>query len=105
MFFRHLTFFPFLLDIVPITVGGKLVVMGSILAGVAIVPSQAAALVEAFLSRQDAKRNRYTVSAEPRAASRDGNKMVLDTSLTCERCGSCLHWENALYCYSCGAEL
>ena len=39
-------------DIVPVTGAGKLIVEGSILAGVAVVPAQAAALVDALLARQ-----------------------------------------------------
>lgn len=40
-------------DITPITWQGRLVVSGSILAGIAIIPAQAAALVEALLVRQN----------------------------------------------------
>eukprot|EP00978_Attheya_sp_CCMP212_P000509 scaffold1008_cov47-Attheya_sp.AAC.3 len=42
-------------DITPITWEGRLVVSGSILAGVAIIPAQAAALVEALLEYQNEK--------------------------------------------------
>lgn len=38
-------------DITPMTWGGKLVVSGSILAGITIIPAQAATLVEALLQR------------------------------------------------------
>jgi voltage-gated potassium channel Kch len=43
-------------DITPITWQGRLVVCAAILAGVAIVPAQAAALVDALVSRRDAVR-------------------------------------------------
>lgn len=44
-------------DITPVTTAGKLVVSGSILAGVAIIPAQAASLVEAFLDAQRQQSN------------------------------------------------
>jgi voltage-gated potassium channel len=40
-------------DLVPITWQGRVIVAGSILAGIAIVPAQAAALIEALLARQN----------------------------------------------------
>jgi hypothetical protein len=40
-------------DIVPVSWEGRLVVSGSILAGVAVIPAQAAVLVEALLARQE----------------------------------------------------
>jgi hypothetical protein len=40
-------------DIVPVSWQGRLVVSGSILAGVAVIPAQAAVLVEALLARQE----------------------------------------------------
>jgi len=43
-------------DITPVTWQGKLVVSGSILAGVAIIPAQAAGLVEALLAREEDRR-------------------------------------------------
>ncbi|KAL3941994.1 MAG: hypothetical protein SGBAC_003738 [Bacillariaceae sp.] len=42
-------------DIVPVTFNGRLVVCGSILAGVAVIPAQAAKLVDAVIASQEEK--------------------------------------------------
>jgi hypothetical protein len=116
-----------LLDITPVTWAGKLVVSGSIIAGVAIVPAQAAALFEALFQKElkDNKINKSnvstaaTITASRRRrntiASSNGSitdttlvsdeKVVLDMVLACRMCGKSLHWSHARYCYSCGEEL
>ena len=93
-------------DIVPMTVAGKLVVCGAILIGVAVVPAQAAALVEALLEREEAKRMSKKKptrdsSIPPAAAS----VISMDTAKSCPQCGATFHWVAAQYCYSCGEEL
>lgn len=82
----------------------RFVVCGSIIAGVAVVPAQAAALVEALLARQASRRPKKRVPSEMRAMNSFSNK-ELDTSLTCENCGSSLHWVEARFCYYCGEDL
>jgi voltage-gated potassium channel len=81
-------------DITPITPEGKLVVSGSILAGVAIIPAQAASLVEALYERQ--------TGATPGGPPRDG---MVDTRTRCPTCGATFHWSDASFCWSCGSEL
>lgn len=88
----------------PVTVAGKFVVCSSIIAGVAIVPAQAAALVEALLARQESRKPKKKVPKDKLAMNSFSNK-VLDTSMICENCGSNLHWADARYCYYCGEDL
>ena len=90
-------------DITPVTWGGKVVVCGSILAGVAVIPAQAAALVEALLARKEAADTRSSRLTSPEKPAME--RMVLDTATTCANCGSSLHWEGAKFCYSCGNNL
>jgi voltage-gated potassium channel Kch len=103
-------------DISPITWQGKLVVCGSILVGVAVVPAQAAALVEALLEREDIKRKsrklsskKMTTPPSPNGStpneSSPNNILALDTGRACPECGATCHWTNAQYCYSCGEEM
>lgn len=108
-------------DVSPVTWQGKLIVCASIVLGVAIVPAQAASLVEALLDREKAKRGSTTTKKkEPRltapetileATLIDGvdstkNEMLaLDTSTSCRSCGASFHWSAAQFCYSCGEEL
>jgi len=92
-------------DISPITWQGKLVVGSSILVGVAVVPAQAAALVEALLEREDAKRrSRSRPSPKAKAASSEQVR-AMDMGTACPQCGATFHWTTAQFCYSCGAEL
>jgi hypothetical protein len=107
-------------DVSPITAQGKLVVCGSILFGVAVVPSQAAALVEALLDRERVKSGREsrigssntsssssTIQSFDQLASTSSSKglLGLDTSKECQNCGAKFHWVDAQYCYSCGEEM
>lgn len=117
-------------DITPVTWQGKFVVSASILAGVAVIPAQAAVLVEALLARQEfreAKENDMTDNAddddktvgvknsaaaavtdstpsEGRSRNSDTN-MVLETGMQCPACGVAMHWSSAKFCYSCGERL
>jgi voltage-gated potassium channel len=93
-------------DVVPLSWQGKLVVSGSILAGVAVIPGQAAELIEALLQRQrenndDRRRRRREKQPLPARAT----TMSLETSMTCPSCGSAMHWSTAEYCWSCGSPL
>lgn len=104
-------------DVSPVTWQGKLIVCASIVLGVAIVPAQAASLVEALLDRERA-RNGKSASNQKKAVVRPETKvaaafigksndemLALDTSTSCPSCGASLHWSSAQYCYSCGEEL
>jgi voltage-gated potassium channel len=94
-------------DITPVTAEGKLVVSGSILAGVAVIPVQAAALVEALLAREQYKSGDSLMSdIRSKASSQRNNpsNMILQTS-ACPNCDAGFHWANAEYCWSCGSKL
>jgi hypothetical protein len=98
-------------DITPMTWQGKLVVSGSILAGVAVIPAQAAALVEALLAR-DAENNPSSYITTPRIMTKPlppqasiGTNLVLETAQTCPSCKAGLHWAQANYCYNCGEKI
>lgn len=96
-------------DITPVTSGGKLVVSGSILVGVAVIPGQAAALFEALLD-YDRQRNmpdaansaKKVVSGPPTPPRAAG---MMDVSIVCNTCGATMHWVDASYCWSCGGNL
>jgi hypothetical protein len=108
-------------DITPVTTGGKLVVCGSILAGVAIIPGQAAALFEALLEsdKQRAELERDlplslaatstdSLDSEPQQqqpTEQQQRGRMLDPVTPCGHCGTTLHWVDATYCWSCGKKL
>jgi hypothetical protein len=104
-------------DITPVTTGGKLVVCGSILAGVAIIPGQAAALFEALLEsdKQRAELERESplslaatnsLDSEPQQQQSEQQRgRMLDPVTPCVHCGTTLHWVDATYCWSCGKKL
>ena len=102
-------------DITPVTFQGKLIVSGTILAGVTIIPAQAAALVESLMNAQVGTellgKTDDTVSPEnqqPNGINND-NKMLpsssVDAITPCPACGATFHWTSAKYCWSCGAKL
>jgi voltage-gated potassium channel len=93
-------------DITPVTTGGKLVVMGSILAGVAVIPKQAAALVEALLDyekQRELQKQGTRVRKSPSLENSNGGMM--DVVTPCPVCGASMHWASASYCWSCGNKL
>ncbi len=102
-------------DVSPVTSQGKLIVCGSIVFGVAVVPGQAAALVEALLDREKMKNSRgsngmkkgFQNGSKNGSLSRDSDDSVLalDTALTCSNCGASFHWASARHCYKCGEKL
>ena len=116
-------------DVSPVTWQGRLVVCGSIVFGVAVVPGQAAALVEALLDRENVRKGRAPNSSrsmtnrkvadingttknsnaneksESSALDADQTVLALDTTMSCYRCGASFHWSCARYCYSCGEEV
>jgi Ion channel len=99
-------------DITPMTWQGRLVVCGSILAGVAILPAQAAALVEALVARRESIADQQSSRRFKRRKNRgDGgdlngeSRMVLETTFQCPSCGSSMHWSSARFCWSCGETL
>ena len=122
-------------DITPVTPQGRLVVCGSILLGVAIIPAQAAKLIDIFVEAQKDQQERRQIrkTKAVRISSSDTNATVnqrmqsaingkgpsgvaieippkdkLPSSLSgrkCGRCGSSPHRTDASFCWSCGAEL
>ena len=109
-------------DISPVTSQGRLVVCATILAGVAIVPAQAASLAEAYLDFQrergaeKMKLQRRVVgtalAASSAAASSSAASDAEDSATVgggagrrCGRCGKAHHRNEASFCWSCGAEL
>lgn len=105
-------------DITPVTTGGKLVVCGSILAGVAIIPGQAAALFEAVLESdlqriEMEKLERLEKGAETTTTTTtttlsrqtSPQRGLIDAVTPCANCGSTMHWVDATYCWSCGTKL
>lgn len=99
-------------DITPVTNGGKLVVSGSILAGVAIIPVQAASLFEALLDydkqrnleqqQQEEAEEEQKAIVPPNNSSQRG---MIDAITPCESCGTTMHWVDATFCWSCGNKL
>ena len=118
-------------DITPYTWQGKFVVSGSILCGISVIPSQAAALVEALFQRDEEKRRQeeeemerprrmLQQSASSRVAGVKRTGMVsssfqtkeivsdeatLEITKKCPVCNVGLHWSHASYCYSCASPL
>lgn len=108
-------------DVSPVTWQGRLIVCGSIVFGVAVVPAQAAALLEALLDREEVRSGRAgngstkiknklptAMSATRKSSSAsntDDSILALDTTMTCSNCGASFHWSNARYCYRCGATI
>jgi voltage-gated potassium channel len=90
-------------DITPITPEGKLVVSGSIMAGVAVIPFQAAALVEALLAREEYKRKPSVKPMPPSTTTKNNSLVMLET--VCPNCEAGYHWASAEYCWSCGNQL
>lgn len=100
-------------DISPVTSKGRLVVCATILAGVAIVPAQAASLAEAYLDFQrereaeKMKLQRRVVGTASAAAS-DAEDSATAEGVAGRRCdggGKAHHRNEASFCWSCGAEL
>merc|ERR1712228_278004 len=79
------------MDITPVTSQGRLVVCGSILVGVGILPAQLASLAEALL---DFKSER-----------KDKSVLLIDRDRGCRSCGVKGHRKDAKYCWSCGEEI
>lgn len=88
-------------DITPVTFEGRLVVGGSILAGVAVIPAQAASLAEAYLDFQ--KEKSFTGKQRKRVVTVDQNAM--SETQTCGQCGAEFHRLDASFCWSCGEQL
>jgi voltage-gated potassium channel len=93
-------------DITPITLQGKLVVMGSILTGVAVIPAQAASLVDALFEFQEEKRKAKMIKNTLRTRL-DGYETdsMIDPRIACPSCGRRSHRDDALYCWNCGSKL
>ena len=99
-------------DITPVTGEGKLVVSLSILAGVAVIPAQAAALVEALLEREEYRKvppaNRPDITSTlpssvtvTATATTPAESEMMEHGV-CPFCNAGFHWSNAHYCWSCG---
>jgi len=96
-------------DITPVTSQGKLVVSASILAGVTIIPAQAAALVESLMNAQEERELELngtdTLPREQRNNSKSLPSSAVDATTPCPSCGATFHWTSAKYCWSCGSKL
>ena len=89
-------------DISPLTFQGRLVVCVTILAGVAIIPAQAASLAEAYL---DFQKERVEGKKQKNMGRRSPPVPVLSSTDKVKRCGTCgsiHHRTDAIFCYSCG---
>lgn len=83
-------------DITPVTFQGRLVVMASILAGVIIIPAQAASLAEAYLDFQrEREGKRLNVNKQ--------NKVGFKPA--CPKCGAGFQRADASFCWNCGKQL
>jgi voltage-gated potassium channel len=93
-------------DISPLTFQGRLVVCVTILAGVAIIPAQAASLAEAYLDfqkeRVEGKKQKNMGRRSPPFPVTSMKDNVLVAETRCDTCGSIHHRTDALFCYSCG---
>ncbi|KAL9187659.1 hypothetical protein ACHAXT_006037 [Thalassiosira profunda] len=83
-------------DITPVTFEGRMVVGASILAGVAIIPAQAASLAESFLDFQKERELQKKPKAKRKAPLGRGK---------CDACGAGPHRKDAFFCWSCGKQL
>lgn len=92
-------------DITPVTFQGKLVVCGSILAGVAVIPAQAAALAEALLNSQQKEQQQPSRSGTLDVNGNVPPSSVVDAITPCPSCGATFHWNSANFCWSCGTKL
>jgi voltage-gated potassium channel Kch len=115
-------------DIVPVTFNGRLVVSGSILAGVAIIPAQAAKLADAIIASQKEEETvkrpmsimglttssyskRKTtdgmgpsgveIEVPPKEASTSG---VSTSYKVCSQCRASGHRTDSSFCWSCGSK-
>jgi len=98
-------------DITPITVEGRLVVGGSILAGIAIIPGQLASLANAIFNREDLDVKR-TVTQEPAPAPAAAQPVAASdatrTAAAATACTACMavdHPADAKFCYQCGVPM
>jgi voltage-gated potassium channel len=92
-------------DITPVTAEGKLVVCGSILAGAAVIPLQAAALADALLTKEKNTSSNEENAFNSRRSASNARRLTLEQAMICPNCNTGLHWSNANYCYSCGDKL
>jgi voltage-gated potassium channel Kch len=109
-------------DIVPVTFNGRLVVSGSILAGVAIIPAQAAKLADAIIASQKEEEtvkrpmsmgltlsstdgmgpSGIEIEVPPKEASTSG---VSTSYKVCSQCRASGHRTDAFFCWSCGSKV
>lgn len=108
-------------DVSPVTSQGRLIVCGSIVFGVAVVPAQAASLLEALLDRENMRNGRvknngtryakhqenFNTGRTSSSSAQDTEEKILalDTAMACYRCGASFHWSCARYCYRCGEKI
>jgi len=89
-------------DITPVTLGGRLVVSGAIILGLAIVPAQLAELGQTLLAADAvADADAY---APPRVGA-PALKRGVDALLKCDACGEPRHLRASSFCHTCGAKL
>jgi len=97
-------------DITPMTSQGRLVVGGTILAGVAIIPAQAASLAEAYLDYQKERSGLGGVIGGGGGKEKQQQQTIAraETEGGEAKCGSCgagPHRKDAVFCWSCGEVL
>ena len=117
-------------DIVPITPGGRLVVCASILVGVAVIPAQAASLIEAILESQNDEKTEADATASSASRREAGALLATAAQVSdvdalevvdsvpvqeegsretsenyCPDCEQTEHREDALFCWSCGSRI
>ena len=95
-------------DIYPVSNVGRLVVCCSILAGVLVIPKQAANLVDALL-KQDRERQRREESKRfyerLKLSKKYGISPENEPAIVCADCGAGVHLAAAKYCWSCGSTI
>ena len=86
-------------EVYPMSNMGRLVVCMSIIAGVLVIPKQAADLLDALLRQSRRKEVR-----EREIAMRSNKQQKVSTEL-CTSCGAVFHSTSARFCWWCGCEL
>ncbi len=81
--------------------------MGSILVGVAVIPAQAAELVEALLDFQSERRQKSMMknTLRSRMEGEFQEDQMIDPRISCSSCGRRSHRADASFCWSCGTKL
>ena len=106
-------------DITPVTLGGRVVVAGAIILGLAIVPAQLAELGQTLLATAEPQPSPERLPSEqsgvplPSAAPPDlaaslpaaRRASAVDASLECDACLEPRHLRGSTFCHACGGAL